>query len=147
MYFGDLQIQYMLFEYMYFEYMYLWYHIFVLVLCIHISYFHGHDTPTPLPPPTMVTATATALATTTKFEGDVWVTWQLLAVARKDGWWWQISSSLSADFFNPFLPRGSSKGPLQYFTSDIHTLVCTQRQCFPTQEPAHSKWLKMKLLH
>ncbi len=29
---------------MYFEYMYLQYHIFVLVLRIHISYFHGHDT-------------------------------------------------------------------------------------------------------
>ncbi len=29
---------------MYFEYMYLWYHIFVLILCIHISYFHGHNT-------------------------------------------------------------------------------------------------------
>ncbi len=42
MYFHDLQIQYLIFECMYFEYMYLWYHIFVFVLCIHISYFHGH---------------------------------------------------------------------------------------------------------
>ncbi len=29
---------------MYFEYMYLQYHVFVLVLCIHLSYFHEHDT-------------------------------------------------------------------------------------------------------
>jgi hypothetical protein len=45
-------------------------------------------------------ATATALATTTKVEGNVWVTWQLLDAAGEDGWWWQISLSLSADFFN-----------------------------------------------
>ncbi len=31
-------------------------------------------------------------------------------------------------------------------TSDIRTLVCTQRQYWPTQ-PARSKWLNMKLLH
>jgi hypothetical protein len=48
----------------------------------------------------MVTTTATALATATKVEGNVWVTWQLLAAAGGDGWWRQISSSLSADFFN-----------------------------------------------
>ncbi len=29
---------------MYFEFMYLRYHIFVLILCIHISYFCGQDT-------------------------------------------------------------------------------------------------------
>ncbi len=29
---------------MYFEYMYLQYHIFLLVLGIHISYVHGRDT-------------------------------------------------------------------------------------------------------
>jgi hypothetical protein len=28
------------------------------------------------------------------------VTWQLLAVAGKDGWWRRISASSSADFFN-----------------------------------------------
>jgi hypothetical protein len=44
MYCSDLEIQYIQFEYMHFEYMYLRYHIFVLILCIHISYFHGHDT-------------------------------------------------------------------------------------------------------
>jgi hypothetical protein len=46
----------------------------------------------------MVTATAPALATTTKVEGKVWVTWQLLAAAGEDNWWQRISSSLSADF-------------------------------------------------
>ena len=29
---------------MYFEYLYLRYHIFVLILCIHVSYFCGHNT-------------------------------------------------------------------------------------------------------
>jgi hypothetical protein len=46
-----------------------------------------------------VTATATALATTTKVKGNVWVTWQLLAAAGEDGWWWQISLSSSAELF------------------------------------------------
>jgi hypothetical protein len=53
-----------------------------------------------MPPPTTITATATTLATDTKVEGDVWVTWQLLAAAGEDGWWRRISSSLSDDFFN-----------------------------------------------
>jgi hypothetical protein len=54
-----------------------------------------------MPPPTTITATTIALATTTtKVNGDVWVSWQLLAAAGEDGWWQQISSSLSADFFN-----------------------------------------------
>jgi hypothetical protein len=35
---------------MYFEYMYLRYHIFVLVLCIQISYFHGNYTANKEPP-------------------------------------------------------------------------------------------------
>jgi hypothetical protein len=48
----------------------------------------------------MVIATTNALTTTTKVESKVWVTWQLLAVAGEDGWWQQISLSLSADFFN-----------------------------------------------
>jgi hypothetical protein len=48
--------------------------------------------------PTTITATATALATTTKVEGNVWVTRQLLAAVGQDGWWWRISLSLSADF-------------------------------------------------
>ncbi len=77
---------------------------------------------------------------------------------RTDGWTdertdtrtetliWCGLPALHSSRLNPFLPRGSFRGPLQYFTSDIHTLVCTQRQCCPTQ-PAHSKWLKMKLLH
>jgi hypothetical protein len=43
-----------------------------------------------------VTATATALAVATKVEGNVWVTWQLLAAAGEDSWWRWISLSLSA---------------------------------------------------
>jgi hypothetical protein len=37
------------------------------------------------------TAAALATATSTKVEGDIWMTGQLLAVAKEDGWWWQIS--------------------------------------------------------
>jgi hypothetical protein len=47
---------------------------------------------------TTATATATGNATTTatKVEGNVWMTWQLLAAAGEDGWWRRIFSSLSA---------------------------------------------------
>jgi hypothetical protein len=51
-----------------------------------------------MPTSTTITATATTLATATKVKGNVWVTWQLLAVAGEDGWWRRISLSLSADF-------------------------------------------------
>jgi hypothetical protein len=65
----------------------------------------------------MVTATATALATTTKDEGNVWVTWQLLAAAGEDGRWRQISSILCADFFNPLFCRSFTV--VLYYDSDI----------------------------
>jgi hypothetical protein len=43
-----------------------------------------------------ITTTATALAAAAKVEGNVWVTWQLLAAAGGDGWWRRITSALSA---------------------------------------------------
>jgi hypothetical protein len=49
---------------------------------------------------TTATALATTTATATKVEGNVWVTWQLLAAAGEGGWWRRISLSLSADYFN-----------------------------------------------
>ena len=35
---------------------------------------------------------------------------------------------------------------LQYFTSDLRNIVCTSKQCCPTQH-THPTWLKMKPLH
>jgi hypothetical protein len=54
-------------------------------------------TATALPATATTTNTSIALATTTdkKLEGNVWVTGQRLVAAGEDGWWQQISSSLS----------------------------------------------------
>ncbi len=48
----------------------------------------------PLPTSCTATATALAIATTTKDEGDDWVTGQQLAVGAKDGWWWRLSRDI-----------------------------------------------------
>jgi hypothetical protein len=57
-------------------------------------------TPTATATATTTTA-ATALATTTatKVKGNIWVNGQRLAAAGEDGWWCQISSSLSECWF------------------------------------------------
>jgi hypothetical protein len=53
-------------------------------------------TPTPMPMHRHTNATATA----TKVEGEIWVTWQLLAAVGEDSWWRQISLSSSINFLN-----------------------------------------------
>jgi hypothetical protein len=61
----------------------------------------ANATATATAPPATTTPTTTntaiALATTTdkKIEGNVWVTVQQLVAAKEDGWWRQVSLSLS----------------------------------------------------